>query len=1718
MVFNYSVYSQTQPSSLNVVGKSDKQITIRWHYVSGQDYYDVLRAENPIGVYTPIAENLHVTSSQFAIYTDAGLSPKTEYCYKVRIAGSTGSSPNICETTFSPDPPLTFTITGSVSNGGAPVEGVTVIFYHQNYTYRTTSESDGNYVLSNISQGLSGKLYAEKSGCTISTEYQIVDIQENLLNKDFNGANCPVSYYMNIVSPAINDVWLTENVYTIQYLTNIEDSRISIKLVDENLNLIKEITPSSIPDGDYIWSPIPSNISNGNYYIIIEGLASSTLGQSGLFVIQNNIVVGNDPPCLQFGNVNPKLGIEGSTFTFSCTWNDIDGDYIVGVKNRFRLENGFWNDVDLNFVPGTNPPQFSGQEQINQAGNYQYQFQAADDEEPSGTNPIHQPIWKDAGSFVVTSTEPDGNCTFPDLILSHPAYEAIQYLCELGIVNGDDETGNVRPDVEINRAELAKLAYTSIELDKSAYADNFPCPYNDLQDAKDAWYFSYAKNLLYLEFNNGVAPFDKNQFNFYPSKTISRAHTLKVLLETWNIELKTGSNIFIDVSENHDAYIYIYTAYQLGLLQQTVRPDDKCSRSEAFGFLYKLMTNTNLSVPIVGVEDFYIPDNITPENFGQPKDFSFPYSKQSFYISGTNIPLVFGHKYQPHSYNFQKELLKLKPLGTNWTHSYNCYLIEIKGDSTRKKYDDRVVIAFPNGSFNSFQLLNGEYQSITKGVFSNLNKISPVQYNFVSRDKITYSFVKIKGTNDEFPFVLTSISDRNNNIITISWENSFTGSSGKRISQVTGTAGRSFLFDYYPSSDLLKEVTDPIKRKIKFSYDDASLGDNARLFGFTDAKSQITMYQYLVEGEAKYLLQGIILPKGNYIGAGYEGRKLKSITSGEEVFNLERIPNYENISASNYLTLKITDRNSKELGTSTYDKGNNLRSHSAFGNNIQIDYDNIYSTIPKNITADGVQSTLEIDIRGNIIKTTINGIVHEYSYDLFDNLVSYTDPEQNRYEWIYDFVGNLISYKTPLGETVYTLNSKGQPVSVRNPEGIINRFEYDNWWNINRSIAPEGIESKTTYDDVGRIKSLVKPNGQTVTYNYDNNNNLLDVMDITKLVYGYDPNDNLTSITNVMNQISTLVYSEEEDYLENFNYGGMDKAMTFDAKGRLSTYTDPKNQLFTYSYNTKDLLENIEGMTKNLHYAYNGRNKIKQVDYNGQSSGIIYDNLDRVDNTTDIFNNTVSYTYNNNNQKKSIFYPGGGVVYYSYENNLLSKVKHWLGEITYTYRKDGLIQGINYPNNTTGSYKYDAAGRTIGLVWLKANGDTIYSSLYELDPVGLALKEYRRSVFDLDTISVEETEIVYTHDNSNNQILTAEGTIYQHDLNGNISNKGNATYIWDEYNRLIETPDFTFTYDGFGNRKQKINKANGKTTRYILDINVGMSKVIAVTDQNNQIQEYYIYGQGLLSRINATGNVSYYHFDMRGNIVAITDQNGNITHRYEYSPYGQIIAIEETDNNPFRFVGQYGVMYEADDLYFMRARYYDPKIGRFLNTDPIFDAKNLFVYVDNNPITQIDPKGTSFFDVYNKARSVAHSDPDRPVKTLYDIATMGKKANSFIEDFDESFDNIKLLAKGKMSAGEYTKSLKVKASNKSALVSMGISGTGKLIDIIYSINEGEFDIIMVPKAIGSTALEGVIALSGFGLLSSAVETFTGVKPSDWLFDTAEQFGTSFGSDLYDLIH
>ena len=85
---------------------------------------------------------------------------------------------------------------------------------------------------------------------------------------------------------------------------------------------------------------------------------------------------------------------------------------------------------------------------------------------------------------------------------------------------------------------------------------------------------------------------------------------------------------------------------------------------------------------------------------------------------------------------------------------------------------------------------------------------------------------------------------------------------------------------------------------------------------------------------------------------------------------------------------------------------------------------------------------------------------------------------------------------------------------------------------------------------------------------------------------------------------------------------------------------------------------------------------------------------------------------------------------------------------------------------------------------------------------------------------------------------------------------------------------------------------------------------------------------------------------------------------YAYEPFGTILSEQETITQPFKFVGQYGVMAEPSGLYYMRARYYDPSVGRFVSEDPLgFGGGdvNLFAYVRNNPVNSIRSAGASSF-------------------------------------------------------------------------------------------------------------------------------------------------------------
>ena len=110
---------------------------------------------------------------------------------------------------------------------------------------------------------------------------------------------------------------------------------------------------------------------------------------------------------------------------------------------------------------------------------------------------------------------------------------------------------------------------------------------------------------------------------------------------------------------------------------------------------------------------------------------------------------------------------------------------------------------------------------------------------------------------------------------------------------------------------------------------------------------------------------------------------------------------------------------------------------------------------------------------------------------------------------------------------------------------------------------------------------------------------------------------------------------------------------------------------------------------------------------------------------------------------------------------------------------------------------------------------------------------------------------------------------------------------------------------------------------------------------------------------DATGVATYYHFDQLGSTVALSDEAGHITERMEYDPFGKITYRTGTTDTPFLYVGQLGVQTDANGLLYMRARYYNPRIGRFINADPIGfgGGSNWYAYANGNPMGFMDPSG-----------------------------------------------------------------------------------------------------------------------------------------------------------------
>jgi RHS repeat-associated protein len=303
---------------------------------------------------------------------------------------------------------------------------------------------------------------------------------------------------------------------------------------------------------------------------------------------------------------------------------------------------------------------------------------------------------------------------------------------------------------------------------------------------------------------------------------------------------------------------------------------------------------------------------------------------------------------------------------------------------------------------------------------------------------------------------------------------------------------------------------------------------------------------------------------------------------------------------------------------------------------------------------------------------------------------------------------------------------------------------------------------------------------------------------------------------------------------------------------------------------------------------------------------------------------------------------GQPVVSYTFDDaDRLTQILKGTDVVHFVYDNSGRRTSTTLPNGTLATYLYDLSSRLTGINYQRG-GSTLGDLTYQYDGAG------RRSSMTGSFASVNlPSAIPSATYNANNQLTNWNGTERTYDPNGNLINDGTRTYAWNARNQLSSVGAFEFQYDGFGRRI-----GNGAGLNFLYDgVNPIQELAGGVPSANmlsGGVDEVF-----LRSGINGNWNLLS---NGLGSTLGLSDTGGNVQTQYTYEPFGKTTITGTPNANSIQFTGR---ELDADGLYYYRARYYDPAIGRFLSEDPIrFDGgNNFYVYAQNNPIELTDPFG-----------------------------------------------------------------------------------------------------------------------------------------------------------------
>ncbi len=912
------------------------------------------------------------------------------------------------------------------------------------------------------------------------------------------------------------------------------------------------------------------------------------------------------------------------------------------------------------------------------------------------------------------------------------------------------------------------------------------------------------------------------------------------------------------------------------------------------------------------------------------------------------------------TYNSQD--MRQGPTGHGWRNSYDTRLVVAT--------DGAQVVAIcgqPGGNRDRFvRQADGSYTS-PAGVRSILIQNTDGSHSLIDKNRQTRRF------NQDGRLI--TIEDRYGNAETLAYDS--TGF----LQSVSDASGRSINFTK-GASGLVDSVTDPASRVFHFVYDSAG-----NLTEVADPSGRSTKFQYTSASQMTKALD----PNGNQvIGATYDSNgRVATLSEGDRSYVYTYSPSQrqttkrETTSATAYVytynelgsVIKTVD----PLGnteTVTYDIAQNvIATTDRNGNTSLFTYDGAGNPISYK-DGKGSVRTVSYDTSFNVPVTTTDplGNVTRFKYDAHGQLTDILDPSGAHTQIVYNQLGQLTEIKDPSGRqsfliydeygnviaakdasgnvTTATYDILGRQTSVKDPNGRISRFEFGSNGKVNRTIGPDGQITTNVFDAAGRLTGITLPNSAKTTFEFDSLGRISKTVNaLTQTVsYSYDARGNLSTVTNARGQQIAYTYDSAHRLIQR-SFPGRVVNYEYDKNGNLTAVRTARSVLaFTYDSMNRALTASTGPAptqpTTSLQYGYDlDGNRSLMKDSLGDTTSYVYDERGLLASLTDSSGLDVSFKYDELGRRSLMTRTGGVTSAYSYDSaSRLTALSHSsvVGSLSFAYSYDSSGNRLSRSDNDGAhSYSYDNNNHLVGAASPSDN------EVYVYDQMGNRVNSHLSSTYSYDLLNR----------------LTADDTFgYTYDADGNLVTKvERATskvtrYIYDAESRLTQIvfadgTMATYEYDGLGRRIEK--NVRGQITRFVYD---GVD-VVAEYDGTNTMNSRFVAGPVVDELLAVHSDALYIiEADAAGSIVR-SESAGKSVSTAVYDSFGRTSSQTGTRVTSRGFQGR---DFDVESgLYYFRARYYDPNVGRFVSPDPsgYSGGLNLYSFVNSNPTSLVDPSG-----------------------------------------------------------------------------------------------------------------------------------------------------------------